>query len=64
MAEINNDAHGTYNTNIQNKLKMSKLKSSLCDYSDAHTPVCGNIIVPNNRNINLKQQQTQTIRKI
>ena len=63
-AEINDDAHGTYNTNSQNKFKTSKLKSSLSDYSDAHIPVCGNIIVPNNRNPNPKQQQTQTVRKI
>ena len=33
--EINDDARGTYNTNIQIKYKTSMLKSSLCDYSDA-----------------------------
>ena len=34
--EINNGARGTYNTNSQNKFKMSMLESSLCDYSDAY----------------------------
>ena len=32
--EINDDAHGTYNTNSQIKFKVSMLKSSLCDYSN------------------------------
>ena len=35
--EINDDACGTYNTNIQIKSKTSMLRSSLCDYSDPHT---------------------------
>ena len=55
--EINNDAHGTYNTNSQIKLKPSMLKSSLHDYSDAYILVSGTITVlntgtataPNNR---------------
>ena len=33
--KINDDSHGTYNTNSQTKIKTSMLKSSLCDYSDA-----------------------------
>ena len=34
--EINDDARGMYNTNIQIKFKTSMLKSSLCDYSDVY----------------------------
>ena len=34
--QINDDSRGTYNTNSQIKRKTSKLKSSLCDYSDAY----------------------------
>ena len=45
--EINDDAHGTYNTNSQIKFKTSMLKSSLCDYSDAYILVSGTIKVPN-----------------
>ena len=37
--EIYDDSHETYNTNSQIKFKTSMLKSSLCDYSDAHIPV-------------------------
>ena len=56
--EINDEAHGMYNTNGQIKFKSSMLKSSLCDYSDAYTLVSGTITatnkgaaaVPNNRN--------------
>ena len=33
--QINDDAPGRYNTNIQIKFKTSVLKLSLCDYSDA-----------------------------
>ena len=55
--EINDDAHGMYNTSSQIKCKISMLKSSLCDYSNAHIPVSGTITVlnagtlaaPNNR---------------
>ena len=34
--EINHDACRTYNTNSQIKFKPSRLRSSLCDYSDAY----------------------------
>ena len=34
--QINDDSRGTYNTNSQIKFKISMLKSSLCDYSDAY----------------------------
>ena len=34
--EINDDAHGKYNTNSQIKFKTSMFKSSLCDYSDTY----------------------------
>ena len=43
--EINDDARGTYNTNTQIKFKTSMLKSSLCDYSDAHILVSGTIAI-------------------
>ena len=39
--EINDDSHGTYNINSQIKLETSMLKSSFCDYSDAHIVVNG-----------------------
>ena len=45
MAWINDDACGTYNPNSQIKFKTSMLKPSLCDYSDAHTPVIENTTV-------------------
>ena len=34
--EINDESRGTYNVNSQIKFKTTMLKSSLCDYSDAH----------------------------
>ena len=45
--EINDDAHGTYNTSSQIKFKTSMLKQSLCDYSDAYILVSGTITVEN-----------------
>ena len=36
LGEINDDAHGIYNTNSQIIFKTSMSKSSLCDYSDAY----------------------------
>ena len=35
LVEINDGAHETYKTNGQIKFKVTLLKSSLCDYSDA-----------------------------
>ena len=43
--EINDESRGTNNTNAQIKFKTTMLKSSLCDYSDAHILVKGNITV-------------------
>ena len=43
--EINDDACGMYNKNGQIKFKFSLLKSSLCDYSDAHILVNGTITI-------------------
>ena len=43
--EINDDSHGTYNTNSEIKFKTSILKSILCDYSDAYIIVKRTIIV-------------------
>ena len=45
--EINDEAHGRYNTNSQIKFKSLMLKSSLCDYPDAYILVSGTITVPN-----------------
>ena len=39
--EINDDSHGTYNTNSQIKFKTPMLMASLCDYSDANILVSG-----------------------
>ena len=43
--EINDNSCGTYNTNSQVKLKISMLKSSLCDYGDSYILVSGTITV-------------------
>ena len=45
--EINDDAHGTYDTNSKIKLKTSILKYSLYDYSDAYIIMSITIMVPN-----------------
>ena len=45
--EINDDACGTYNTNIQIEFKYSMLKSTLCEYRDVYVLVSGTIYVPN-----------------
>ena len=34
--EVNDEACGSYNTNIQTNFKIAMLKPSLCDYSDAY----------------------------
>ena len=34
--EINDEDHGTYNTNSQIEFKTTMLRSNLCDYSDAY----------------------------
>ena len=39
--EINDEPCRTYNTNSQIKFKTSKLRSNLCDYSDAYILVKG-----------------------
>ena len=43
--EINDDSRGTYNVNRQIKFKTTMLKSSLCDYSDAHILVKGKVTI-------------------
>ena len=45
--EINDEARDIYSPNKQIKFKTSMLRSSLCDYSDAHILVKGNITVNN-----------------
>ena len=56
--KINDESRGTYNANRQIKFKISMLRSSLCDYSDAYifgdatvtVPNTGKAANPNNRN--------------
>ena len=56
--EINDGSHGVHNIGSQIKFKISMIRSSLCDYSDAYILFKGNITVtntetaaaPNNRN--------------
>ena len=45
--EINDESRGVYNVNSQIKFKITMLKSSLCDYSDAYILVKGTISVNN-----------------
>ena len=45
--EINDESRGTCSVNRQINFKTSKLRSSLCDYSDAYILVKGNISVNN-----------------
>ena len=45
--EINDESRDTYHHNSQIKFKIAMLKSSLCDYSDAHVLVKGTISVNN-----------------
>ena len=45
--KINDELHGTYNTNSQIRFKNSMLGSSLCDYSDTYILVKGNMTVVN-----------------
>ena len=46
-AEINDESRGTYNVNSLINFKTKMLKSSLCDYSDAHILVKTSITVNN-----------------
>ena len=43
--KVNNNSHGTYNTNSKIKFKTSVLESLSCDYSDAYITAKGNISV-------------------
>ena len=43
--EINYESKGTYNVDSQIKFKITMLKSSLCDYSDAYILVKGKITI-------------------
>ena len=45
--EINDDARGSHSSNGQIKFKISVLRSSLCDYSDAYILVSGTMTIPN-----------------
>ena len=46
-SKINDESRGTYAVNSKAKFKTTMLKSSLCDYSDAHILVKGTITVNN-----------------
>ena len=50
--KINDDSRGKCNTNSKIKFKISLLKSSLCDYSDAYRLVSGTITVVRGANAN------------
>ena len=43
--EIHDQARGVYNTNSNTRFKITRLISSLCDYSDAYMFVKGKIII-------------------
>ena len=45
--EVDDDIRGAYSPNKQIRFKISMLRSSLCDYSDAYIVVKGNISVNN-----------------
>ena len=45
--QLNDESRGTYKKNSQRKFKTKRLKSSLCDYSDAYILVKGRITVNN-----------------
>ena len=45
--EINDDIRGAYSPNNQIRFKAAMLRSSLCNYSDAHILVKGNVTVNN-----------------
>ena len=45
--QLNDESRGTYKKNSQRKFKTIRLKSSLCDYSDAYILVKGRITVNN-----------------
>ena len=45
--KVNDESRGTYNVNSQIKFKITMLKSSLCDYTDAYILVKRTITVDN-----------------
>ena len=47
QVEIKDESRATYSVNRQINFKISMLRSSLCDYSDAYMLVKGNISVDN-----------------
>ena len=48
LVEINDDIKGAYSPHKQIRFETTMLRCSLCDYSDAHILVKGNITVNNN----------------
>ena len=46
MVEINDESKGRYD-NINSRFKIYKIRSNLCDYSEAYILVKGTITVPN-----------------
>ena len=43
--EVSDESRGTYNVNSQIKFKITMLKSSFCDYSDAYILAKGKITI-------------------
>ena len=43
--EINDESHGTYNTNSEIKFKTSMLRTGLCDYNDVYILVSETITI-------------------
>ena len=57
--EINDQSRGVYNTNRDIKFKITILKSSLCDYSDAYIFVKGRITITGAGDVLMLQQDKQ-----
>ena len=63
--ETNDESRVTYNTNNQIRFKTSMLRTSLCDYSDAHILVKGTITVTSTAaaGVAAGQQQIMVIKR-
>ena len=63
--ETNDESCVTYNTNNQIRFKTSMLRTSLCDYSDAHILVKGTITVASTAaaGVAAGQQQIMAIKR-
>ena len=61
--EINDDSHGTQNTNSQIKFKTSMSRSSLYDYSDVYILVKGTITITGAGNNDTARRLDERIKK-